>query len=501
MKKSSISNTFSAVFLQIITAISGLIIPQLIISNYGSTINGMISSITQFISYFTLVEAGVGNVSIFQLYKPLSENDKKEVNGILSATYKYYNKSGYFFLTLVFGLLFIYPHFISGQVDLSTVIWMICILSSSSIFDYFILGKYRVLLTADQKLYVLNYVQSLGTFLNTLFTVLLIYLNQSIIIVKLVSTLVYILRMVIVIIYVKKKYDYLDFHTTPLYEKLSEKWSVLSHQIAGMVVLNTDLVVLTIFKVPLSEISVYTVYNMILNVIINLLNSILTAMTPIFGNALSTKNKETIKKYYDLYELLFYILYFCLFTCLIVLYLPFLSVYSENFTDANYIRPSFVLVFSLMGLMYMVRTPALTIINACGHYRQTKKGAFIEAFINIVVSILLVVKFQIIGVIVGSICSHLFRSTELMIYNNRYLMKNTLKKTIKRVIRNILILIVNILFLNVYIIDNCASYIEWFYKAIIVVVFSSISIVLLNLLFERKYLNIIIDKLKKKTSL
>ncbi|MFR6667500.1 MAG: hypothetical protein ACLUQX_15335, partial [Thomasclavelia spiroformis] len=119
----------------------------------------MVSSITQFIGYLALVEAGIGNASIVQLYKPLAENSIDEVNGILSATNKFYKKSGSLFIFLVIILLIIYPLFVSGQVDYCTVVWMFCILSLSSIFDYFFLGKYRVLLTADQKLYVINYVQ------------------------------------------------------------------------------------------------------------------------------------------------------------------------------------------------------------------------------------------------------------------------------------------------------------------------------------------------------
>ncbi|WP_227164030.1 hypothetical protein, partial [Thomasclavelia ramosa] len=61
---------------------------------------------------------------------------------------------------------------------------MICILSLSSIFDYFFLGKYRVLLTADQKLYVINYVQCIGTILNIVVTITLIRMNFTILTVK-----------------------------------------------------------------------------------------------------------------------------------------------------------------------------------------------------------------------------------------------------------------------------------------------------------------------------
>ena len=52
---------------------------------YGSEINGLVSSINQFIVYFNLVEAGLSGAAIYALYKPLAENNHKAINSIVSA--------------------------------------------------------------------------------------------------------------------------------------------------------------------------------------------------------------------------------------------------------------------------------------------------------------------------------------------------------------------------------------------------------------------------------
>lgn len=495
MKCDTINNSISAIVLQIVTAIAGIILPKLLISTYGSDINGMVSSITQFIGYLALVEAGIGNASIVQLYKPLAENSIGEVNGILSATNKFYKKSGSLFIFLVIILLIIYPLFVSGQVDYYTVIWMICILSLSSIFDYFFLGKYRVLLTADQKLYVINYVQCIGTLLNIVVTITLIRMNFTILTVKFFATLIYIFRMFLIYIYVKNHYGYLNFDVTPLTEKLSDRWSVLSHQIAGMVVLNTDIVVLTIFKIPLSEISVYTVYNLVLNVIIGLLNSLLNAVTPLFGRILVTDKSSMTREYYSIYEFLYFILTFALFTSLVILFIPFLNIYTQGITDANYIRLNLALTFCLMGLIYMIRTPALTLINASGHYKQTQKGAFIEAGINIIVSLILVSKFGIEGVLLGTICSHCFRSIELMKYNNDYIIKNSIRTTLIRIIRNIILMLIIILSYRYIFIINVNDFITWCIFATLITISSFLFILIFNILCEKEYYYLLKEKL------
>ncbi len=52
-------NLISNLIVQIIATLSGFIIPKLIINVYGSALNGMVSSIGQFLTYAGLVEAGI----------------------------------------------------------------------------------------------------------------------------------------------------------------------------------------------------------------------------------------------------------------------------------------------------------------------------------------------------------------------------------------------------------------------------------------------------------
>lgn len=52
-------NTTASLLLQIVLAISGVLVPRFFIIQYGSAVNGLASSITQFIGYMGLVEAGV----------------------------------------------------------------------------------------------------------------------------------------------------------------------------------------------------------------------------------------------------------------------------------------------------------------------------------------------------------------------------------------------------------------------------------------------------------
>ena len=216
-------NMAANLFLQIVVFISGIILPRFILQAYGSSINGMITSVNQFLTYLGLAEAGVATASVVALYTPLALGRKDEVNSILSAARKFYNRSGVLFLSLTAVLVFIYPFFISGQLDNSLVRWMIVVLAGSTLVDYFFLGKYRVLLMANQEGYVVALIQSAGTVANMVVSIGLIYAGASVLAVKAVATGVYVLRLFLVKAYAKKKYPDLDFHAQPAEGALKQK--------------------------------------------------------------------------------------------------------------------------------------------------------------------------------------------------------------------------------------------------------------------------------------
>ena len=74
-KKKAIYNILSNLLLQIIIVIYGFIVPKVIITSFGSNVNGLISSITQFLAYITLLESGFGPVVKSLLYKPIAKQD------------------------------------------------------------------------------------------------------------------------------------------------------------------------------------------------------------------------------------------------------------------------------------------------------------------------------------------------------------------------------------------------------------------------------------------
>lgn len=494
----ALKNMTANLLLQAVVFLSGIILPRFILEAYGSTVNGMITSVNQFLTYLGLAEAGVATASVVALYNPLAMGRKDEVNSILSATRKFYNRSGVLFFALTAVLVAVYPFFVSGQLDHGLVRWMIIVLAGSTLVDYFFLGKYRVLLNANQEGYVVAFVQSIGTIVNLVVSIGLIFAGASVLLVKAVATGVYVLRLFLIRAYARKHYPELDFHAPPAEYALKQKNAALLHQVVGIIVNNTDTAVLTIClgSRSLLEVSVYGIYMLVVNAVNQLMTSFFNGLTAGFGEVIAKDEQAVLKKSYSSFEYMYFVILFIAVACMGVLIIPFIAVYTINMEDVQYVRPVAAALFTILIFLQNVRIPSMTIICAAGHYKETKYQAIAEAVINIVVSLALVWKWGMNGVLFGTICSYGYRSFEMIVYTNRHLIKGTAKTSFTRIVRNLIIAVVLIAAGLHMIPQDMSSFISWFLYACAMGVIGSVVIAGVNYAAEPQEFKNLFERVK-----
>ncbi len=488
--RQALLNTSMGFLLQIVLAVSGIFLPRFFIEAYGSPVNGLVQSINQFITYMSLVEAGLGVAGTVALYKPLADNDTHEVSAIVSAAKRFYYLSGIFFVALCVLLAAFYPMAVRKDIpDAGFVRTMVVVLCANTLVDYFYLGKYRVLLTADQRGYVVSICQIIGTIVMTAITLLLIKLGFSAILVKASAAAIYILRSLAVGAYCKKHYGNIDFDAEPKKNAFDQRWSALVHQIISMVVYNTDVILLTLMLPDnaLSEVSVYSTYNLVAYSIISLLNSVSSALTPSFGNILARNEEAALRETFGGYEFVFFMLSFVANTCMLVLYYPFISLYTAELADAAiYPRWPVVWLFTIYSLLHCLRLPAQTMVNSAGHYRQTQFRAIFEGFLNIVISLALVRKYGIIGVLIGTCAAFLYRTTDFIVYSGRTFVPGTLPRTLRRIVRNLLFAGAVAAFGIRFLLPFINTWLQWFVAAFIFAVADLVLVLAFNAIFERE---------------
>lgn len=494
--KNAFKIMYSNFILQMITTICGLILPGMMIKEYGSEINGLVSTIRQLLTYFSIVSLGLGAASSVALYKPLAKNDMNKASQILSATRIFFNKTGILFTGLVSATTLILPMFSQSKaMSFFTIGSIVLICGIGSLSEYIVISKYKILLTADQKLYVLAKIQGQGVIINTLLAVILIKLHSSIVMVQLVSTGAYVLRLFLTIKYVKKNYKDIDFNAKPDFKAISNRWEAFSYQISSMVITYTPIIIIATFC-GYNDASIYSVYNMVFNAVAMLVGVFSSGFTAGFGNLIIQGDINMIRSSFRTFEFVFNtILFFCYTSCLILI-LPFISVYVKNADGVNYILPYVAIFFALSGLFTAIRIPSVTLVEAYGKFRDNKIPNMIEAIVNVIFSLILVNILGIVGILISTTITSLIRSLMYVKYtSNNILKKNVLKRIYPLCLNIVLMSILAIVGMNFN--NKCNNFGQWFIYAIISASICLCLFALLNCLINKQAAVDIILRIKR----
>ena len=485
--KSLSKNMIMTIITRIITLVTGLIVQQRILVSYGSSLNGLTSSITQVMSYLVILEAGLGTASVQALYSPLACKDWEKVSGIVTATGREYRKiSVIFFFSLGVASALI-PLAVSGQVDFVVASLLTLITGGSYVVSYILGGKYKALLNADRKLYILCIADCISIVLSCVFRVTALELGYGIIVVQLLNLACVILKNICYVSYVRKKYLHINYLKKPDYLAVNKRWNVLIHSLAGLVVNHTDILILTIFA-DLKIVSLYSIYNMVFSQLSTVFQStFMQAPQSNFGY-LYNSNKKEYERYYGVYETGFSIFLFIITTITLIMILPFVSIYTRGVNDVRYIDTYLPVLFALILLMNQIRIPALVTINVAGAFKETQNGAIIEALINIIVSLLLFffTPLGLYGLLIGTVCSYLFRTSDVIIFVYKYLIERSIKKYIKLIFVNVGTIIILCVVFNIIFPITASSLIDWTIKAIIISVVTTVIYLATNYFFNNQ---------------
>lgn len=494
-RKRALYNITTNLFLQIVVIVYGFIVPKIIINSFGSNVNGLISSITQFLAYIALLESGFGPVVKSALYKPIAKKNKQEITNILKTTEKFFRTIAFIFIIYIIALCLLYPLLVSKDFGYIYTISLIVIISISTFAEYFFGMTYRLYLQADQKTYVISIIQIITYIISVVFIIILAKIGASIHLIKLISGIVFIFRPIVQNIYVRKKYK-INLKEANKEYNLKQKWDGLAQHIAAVIHGNTDITVLTIF-VSLAEVSVYSVYYLIVKGIKQLIQSFSNGIDASWGDMLAKKEYDNLNKKFDIYETLYFTITTIVFTCTIILITPFISVYTKGITDANYIRYLFGYLLVISEYIWAIRLPYSSITLAAGHFKETRVGAWVEAIVNIIISVILVWKYGIIGVTIGTIIAMTIRTIEFIYHTNKYILKRNIFKTLNKIVVIVIETIIIVLICNYIPYLKNTTYVNWIINAIITGAIATIVVIITNIIIYRNEMKMLFDLIKK----
>ena len=478
-------NSVTSMISQVIVMIAGMITPRLMIATYGSEINGLVSSLNQFISYITLVEAGIGGAAIYSLYKPLAEDDRGKTSSIVVAARNSYRQAGYLFSGGIFALAVIYGLLsCSDTLSFSTIFVLTLLLGANGCTDFFFVSGYRVLLNADQRNYVISSVGIINTVIRTLIICLLAIGRVDVVLLYACVTVTMVIKVALISIYSQKKYPYIDKNAVPDKSSMNKRWDVIYQQILGMIQAGAPTVLATVL-LNLITVSVYSVYNMVITGLNGVLSVFISGLPAGFGDLIARGEKENLKKTVGEFEVAYYYILSVVYGLAFVLLMPFISVYTAGLTDANYIYPALGFVIVLNGLLYNIKTPQSMLVVSAGMYKETRWRVTIQGLIIIVVGAALGLKWGIVGIMLGSCLSNLYRTVDLLLFTPQYITQASVGKTVLRM----LVVFINIVLISIpsFVFDySVGSFVEWIALAVIYGVYSLMIVTATTVIVDKK---------------
>lgn len=456
-------NTISALILQLVTFICGFILPKQMLIYYGSEVNGLVTSISRFLSIISFLEFGVGAVIQSNLYKPLVEKNNEMLSKIIISSERFYKKIAYIFLMYIIILSIVYPK-INKEFDYIYTVSLIAIIAFSTFVQYYFGIMYQNFLNADQKIYICSVLQIITIILNTVLCIFLMRLGCSIHFIKLISTFIFIIRPIFQNIYVKNNYN-LNLKIKYTEEPIKQKWNGFAQHIAAVITSEMDVILLTFF-IGYKSVSIYSVYFLVVNGVTLIIMTAVSGLESYWGNLLAMNKKKDLYKSFKKVEFFIHATVVFLYTSTAVLIAPFISVYILGTSDEElYYLPLFGMVLTFAYAAQCLRIPYFRIIKAAGHYKETQNGAFVSMLLNIIISIFLLKDFGLIGVALGTLVAMIYHTIYFANYLRNNILNNSLKIFLKYIFLDLIVVIL-VFYFTKNLLMTSKTYLSWIIYAI-----------------------------------
>lgn len=409
-KKSSFKNMITAVSSNVLTIIVGLVAQAVFIKILGSEYLGLNGLFSNVISMLGIVELGMGSAIIYNMYKPIAENDHEKIKSLM----QFYKKS-YRIITLIISIIgiMIIP-FIKYIVDIESVtvdinVYLVYILFLLETICSYILSYKRSMLYADQKEYITNIIHMGYTILVNTMQLTFLYFTHDYYLYLIIKVMMRLVENIVISSYVNRRYSYLlDNKVTKLDSKTEKDIfqkirALLFHKIGTFIVSGTDNIIISKY-LGLVTVGLYSNYYMIINAVQTVINHIIQATRASVGNLLVTESKT---KQFDVFNKIRFVNFWisCFSSiCIFVIMDSFITIW----IGYKFVLPTKVLLVLVINFFIVSsRSTYGAFKEAAGIFYEDRFVPIIESLLNIVLSIIFVKKFGLMGVFMGTIGSGL----------------------------------------------------------------------------------------------
>lgn len=400
-----LSNSLGSIFNIVISFLSRIVFLTFLNSTYLG-VSGLFSNI---LLIFSFVELGIGAALTQMFYKPFQDKDYRQLSIVTYTTKKLLNGVGIVIVCLTILFTPFLQLFVNDINAVPNMRLIFLLYGFSSSITYF-LGYYRTIITSNQKSYKLVKIDLLFSIFKFCLQSIILFIFKNFIIYLISQILLQILQNIIVMLYVRKKYNFIDYKCHTFLSKnesrkLVKNISALSLSRLAVIITNgTDNIVISKFM-NLAIVGCASNYIMITQSVSSLVESIFGPLLSSIGNlCVSESNEKKYEMFNNLSFLSFWLYCFCSITtfCLAT---PFVKlVFGKNLiipTEAIFFLSFDIFCTGLYRVATLFRT-------AEGLFWYGKFRPLIQSILNLFFTLLLVSwSGQLWAVYAGTVLSRL----------------------------------------------------------------------------------------------
>ncbi|ETN96218.1 lipopolysaccharide biosynthesis protein [Zhouia amylolytica] len=403
----SIKNAWIALVFQLIYVFVQFYARDIFLDHLGDEFMGIESTLKSMLQFLNLSELGIGTAVGFTLYKPIFNNNRDKINEIIGYLGFLYKRIGLFVLLAGLILILFFPLFFKGtDTSLGYIIFLFISLLISNLLNYFFTYQ-MFLLEADQKNYVrlvINQSVFVGRLIVQCFV--LLYLKDIFlwILLELIAPFFYV---VLLRRKIRKTYPWLNFNYRTTQEIRQKHRTLLTkikqisfHKIGSFVSNGTDNILIFAFINP-ATVAYVVNYQLVLNNINVLVSKFFAGSNASVGNLVAENDLKNITKvFWEMMALRF----FLAGTSAIMFYIGFEDLIVLWLGEKYLLSPGILIALICIFFILQIRQPVDSFKQAYGLYADIW-SPLAQSIINLAFSILLILKYGVIGVFIGTIIS------------------------------------------------------------------------------------------------
>ena len=383
--KNSIKNIYMSILTQIIITLLGFVSRNIFLSSLGTEYLGINGLLTNVLSMLSLVEGGIGTSIIYNLYKPLAEEDEPKIIALVQLYKKLYSILAIIIFVLSMCLYPFLGVLIKGGTNISYLGLVYFIFVIKNVISYLNAHKWS-LINADQKGYILVKYNLIFNVLTTISKIIVLKATQSYILYLLIELLIFIIQNIWNGKVVNERYPYIKRNRRYKVDNetrenlITNVKAIFLHNVGTYCVFGTDNLLISSL-ISLKTVGLYSNYTLIISQLSSLLTPVLNGIGASVGNLIATETKE---KSYEIFNVTYFINFWIYSICTITLYNliePFIDwAFGKNLLLNKLSLILILCNFYLTGL----RTSINIFKSKAGIFSPDKYVPLLEATINLV---------------------------------------------------------------------------------------------------------------------